>query len=206
MIRIGLTGNIGSGKSTVAGIWAGAGIPVVSADELAREAVSRGGEVNARLREIFGPEPFHPDGSVDRAAMRRLILGDPLAKRRLEEVLHPRIRALREAWVEEERARGSAAVASEVPLLFEAGLENEFDVVVVVHAPERVRERRLVERRGLPRGEARRMMAQGGDAEAKLERTEHVIMNDGGLDELQAAALDLLRRLGALSREESPGE
>ena len=202
MIRIGLTGNIGSGKSTVAGIWARAGIPVVSADELAREAVRPGAPENARLREIFGPEPFHPDGTLDRDAMRRLILGDPLAKRRLEDVLHPRIQVLREARVEAERARGRAAVASEVPLLFEAGLENDFDVVVVVHAPAGVRERRLTERRGLSRGEARRMMAQGGDAEAKLARTEHVIMNDGGLDELEAAALALLRELRVRPREE----
>ena len=206
MIRIGLTGNIGSGKSTVAGIWARAGIPVVSADELAREAVRPGAPENARLREIFGPEPFHPDGTLDRDAMRRLILGDPLAKRRLEEVLHPRIQALREARVEAERARGRVAVVSEVPLLFEAGLENDFDVVVVVHAPAGVRERRLVERRGLSRGEARRMMAQGGDAEAKLARTEHVIMNDGGLDELEAAALALLRQLRVRPREESRDE
>lgn len=206
MIQIGITGNIGSGKSTVAKIWAGAGIPVVSADELAREAVHPGGVENARLRKIFGAGPFHPDGSLDRDAMRRMILEDPLAKRRLEEVLHPKIRALREARIEEERTRGSPAVASEVPLLFEAGLEDDFDVVVLVHAPERARERRLVERRGLPRGEARRMMAEGGDAEAKLGRTEHVIVNDGGLEELEAAAFALLRRLGVLPLEESRGE
>ena len=203
MIRIGLTGNIGSGKSTVAAVWARAGVPVVSADDLAREAVRPGSREHARLRETFGPGPFRPDGSLDRGAMRQRILDDPAAKRRLEEVLHPRIRALREARVERERARGCTAVASEVPLLFEAGLEEEFDVVVVVHAPERVRERRLVGCRGLDPGEARRMMAQGGDPEEKLRRAGHVIVNDGGLAALEAASLRLLERLGVRPAPES---
>ena len=196
MIQIGLTGNIGSGKSTVAAVWASAGVPVVSADDLAREAVRPGSTEHARLMEIFGPGQFRPDGSLDRGAMRRKILDDPSAKRRLEEVLHPKIRALREQWVERERARGCTAVVSEVPLLFEAGVEDEFDVVVVVHAPERLRERRLVERRGLDPGEARRLIAQGGDPEEKLRRAGHVIVNDGGLAALEAASLALLDRLG----------
>lgn len=196
MIQIGLTGNIGSGKSTVAAVWAGAGVPVVSADDLAREAVRPGSAEHARLVEIFGPGPFRSDGSLDRGVMRRKILDDPSAKRRLEEVLHPKIRALRKARVERERRLGRTAVVSEVPLLFEAGVEDEFDVVVVVHAPERERERRLVERRGLAPGEARRLIAQGGDPEEKLRRAGHVIVNDGGLAALEVASLALLDRLG----------
>lgn len=195
MIRIGLTGNAASGKTEVAKAWGDAGVPVVSADELAREAVAPGSEGLREVVAAFGPGVLAADGSLDRGRLRRIVFGDPEARARLEEILHPRIRRLRDAWLRERGDEGAAVVAGEIPLLFEAGLEEEFDVIVVVHAPEEERRRRLVEGRGLPPREAEALLASQGDPDEKARRADHVLVNDGSLDELRSKALALLDRI-----------
>ncbi len=197
MIQVGLTGNVASGKSTVARIWADAGVPIVSADDLSRRAVAPGGPAIEEIREAFGNEVFTADGSLDRGRMRRLVFEDRASRERLEGILHPHIRALREEWVEDRRNEGAPIVVSEVPLLFEVGLEDQFDVVVVVHAPSSVREARLVADRGISRDEARRVMTAQGDPESKLERADFVIHNTGTVQELEASALAVLADLRA---------
>lgn len=195
MIRIGLTGNVASGKSEVARSWEGAGVPVINADELSREAVAPG---SAGLREVadtFGDRVLTPDGALDRALLREIVFGDPEARVRLEKILHPRIRKLRDEWLRERAREGAPVVASEVPLLYEAGLEGEFDVVVVVHSDPGDRRRRLVEKRGIDADEADRIMAAQGDPDEKRRRADHVILNDGTLDELRARAAAVLDRI-----------
>lgn len=194
-MRVGLTGNVASGKSAVARVWAEAGVPVVSADELAREAVAPGSDGLAEVVEAFGPEVLAGDGSLDRARLAAVVFGDPGARRRLEEILHPRIARLRDRWEAARAREGADLVVSEVPLLFEAGLEDRFDVVVVVHADEATRRRRLVEDRGMAPEEAERVMSAQGDPGEKLARADHVLRNDGTLDELRDAAGRLLERL-----------
>ena len=195
MIHIGLTGNVASGKSTVGRIWADEGIPVVSADELAREVVAPGGPGHAQIRQLFGDETFRPDGSLNRDRMRELAFRDSGARKQLEEVIHPHIHALRERWLRARRVEGSPLVVSEIPLLFEAKLEGLFDAIVVVDAPQDVRERRLVLKRGISRLEARRMLAAQGDPETKLARAHYVIRNKGTLSDLEASALEVLAQL-----------
>ena len=195
MIQVGLTGNVASGKSAVASLWADEGVPVVSADELSREAVSPGGPARAELREVFGEEAFCADGSLDRDGMRRLVFEDPEARRRLEGILHPHIDSLRELWLQDQRCQGASIAVSEVPLLFEVGLQAQFDVIVVVDAPEHLREERLVTRRGVSRQEARRILGAQGDPRAKLAGADHVIRNDGTLEELKTTALQVLADL-----------
>ncbi|MEX0935388.1 MAG: dephospho-CoA kinase [Gemmatimonadota bacterium] len=195
MFRIALTGNVASGKSSVAAAWTRAGVPVVSADALSRDAVRRGAPALAEIRREFGEEFLTNEGRFDRSRMRDLVFRDPMARRKLEGLLHPRIEALRRRWEEERRWEGADLVAFEIPLLFELGKEDEFDVVVVVDAPEAVREKRLVEDRGLSREQARRMIESQGDPEAKREGADHVIENASDISRLELTAMRVLERI-----------
>ena len=195
MIRVGLTGNIASGKSTVASAWQRAGVPVLSSDELSRKAVAVGGPAEAEVREVFGEQAFQADGELDRDRMRALVFRDPEARKRLESLLHPHIRALRETWLAAKQEEGARLVVNEVPLLFEVGMEEEFDVIVVVDAPEVERVKRLETARRIPSQEAQRILVAQGDAGEKKERADHVILNGGTVEELEASALALLHTL-----------
>jgi dephospho-CoA kinase len=193
--RVGLTGNVASGKSTVARVWAGMGVPVVSADELAREVVEPGTPGLAAVVEAFGSDVLAGDGLLDRAALRKRVFREPSERERLEAILHPRIRERRAGWEAARLAEGHRIVVSEIPLLFEADLASDFDRVVVVHASPDERRRRLVEERGLAPEEADRIMASQGDPEEKRRRADHVLMNEGSREELEAGAQRLMKRL-----------
>ena len=195
MVSVALTGSVGSGKSEVARFWANAGVPVVSADELSRRAVGPGSEGLADVLQAFGDRVLGPDGSLDRTHMRARVFQDEAARRRLESILHPRVKELRDVWIRERRAEGNSLVVSEIPLLFEAGLDPEFDVIVVVDAPTDERLRRLVNRRGLDETEVRRIMAVQMDPVEKRRRADHVLVNDGSLADLRQRALALLEQL-----------
>lgn len=195
MKSVALTGNIAAGKSAVAEVWARAGVPVVSADELAREAVAPGSSGLAEVRTAFGDEVLAADGTLDRDALRGRILADDEARRRLEAILHPAIWALRSAWMDGQRKAGAPLVVAEIPLLFETERERDFDVVVLVDAPEDTRFRRLVEQRGMSEDEARRLMAAQMDPAEKLRRAHHVLSNDGPLDTLEESAMELLGQI-----------
>ncbi len=194
-LQVGLTGNVASGKSTVSRVWADAGIPVVSADDLAREAVAPGSPGLGEVVEAFGPEVVRGDGTLDRDAVRDRVFRDPAARERLEGILHPRIRALRAEWIRAREAEGVPLVVSEIPLLFETGLQEEVDIVVFVDAPEVERRRRLVEDRGIPPEEAERIMASQGEPAEKRRLSHHVLVNDGSRQALEEGALSLLEVL-----------
>ncbi|MBW3534114.1 MAG: dephospho-CoA kinase [Gemmatimonadetes bacterium] len=195
MLSVALTGNVASGKSAVGETWAREGVPVVSADELARRAVAPGSEALQKVRRTFGEEVMASDGTLDRDALRRRVFQDDDARGRLESIVHPRVWALWESWLRERAAEDHALVAAEIPLLYETGRQHDFDVVVVVDAPEAERLRRLVELRGLDEAEARRIMAsQMGPAE-KRRKADHVLVNDGSLESLEARARALLETL-----------
>lgn len=195
MLSVALTGNVASGKSAVAEAWAGAGVSVVSADVLAREAVAPGTAGLSQVRDTFGDGVLAADGTLHRAALRRLVFGDDEARRRLEGILHPRIRELRAAWLRERAEAGERLVVSEIPLLYEGGLEEEFDVVVLVDAPEEVRLERLTRLRDLSEEEARGIMAAQMDPEEKRRLADVVVDNAGTLDELRARAQEVLASL-----------
>ena len=195
MMQVGLTGNVASGKSTVARLWESHGIPVVNADTLAREAARVGGPAEAEIRAAFGNDVYDEDGTLDRDRVRDVVFRDPQARRRLESILHPRIRSLREAWLADRRREGATIAVSEIPLLFESGLPSEFDVVVVVHASEAARLRRLVSDRGLAEDEAHRIIRAQADPEPKRSMADFVILNDGTLEELETEALEVLDAL-----------
>lgn len=195
MLSVGLTGNVASGKSTVADLWRAAGVPVVSADRLARDVVLPGSPGLDEVVDLLGSEVLRDDGTMDRARVRDLVFRDPEARRALEGILHPRIAAHRDAWLREVERAGHAMAVAEVPLLFEAGVAASFDVTVFVDASEEERLRRLVRERGLEPGEARRIMQAQLDPAVKRRLADHVLENDGTLEELRARAMDLLERL-----------
>ncbi len=201
MMTVALTGNAGAGKSTVADIWEGAGVPVVRADDLARAAVAPGSDGLAEVVAAFGPEVLMADGSLDRAALRDRIFRDEKERIRLERILHPRIGVLRERWVARWRKEGALLAVAEIPLLFEAGLEGDYDVVVCVDAPGDVRLERLVNDRGLKEEEARRIMGAQIPAEEKRRGALFVLDNDGSREELKKRSLALLDLLRARARE-----
>jgi dephospho-CoA kinase len=187
MFRVGLTGNIASGKSSVARVWAGRGAPVVDADTLARQAVAPGSPGLARVREMFGDEVV-AEGELDRPALRRTVFGDPAARRRLEAIIHPEVGRLRTEEEERLAAAGSTVVVHDIPLLFEVGLADEFDLIVVVDAPAETRAERLARDRGLSASEIRGLMEAQAPASEKRARADIVIDNDGTLAELEAEA------------------
>jgi len=201
MISVGLTGNIASGKSTVASIWADAGVPVISADELARTAVEPGSDGLSAVVAAFGTDVLAEDGTLDRARMRDRVFGDDEAREALEGIIHPIVWRLRAAWIEERRDVGAELVVSEIPLLFETGREGDFDVVVFVDAPEHIRLARMVEHRELSEPEARRIMAAQMPSDEKRRRADVVIENDGSPEKLHALATGVLAQL----RERAPG-
>jgi dephospho-CoA kinase len=191
--RVGLTGNIAAGKSAVARVWESLGAPVIDADVLAREAVAPGSPGLAAIRRGWGDVVLTDDGALDRAALREIVFRDPDARRRLEAIVHPRVAELRDEAYARLEAEGAPVVVADIPLLFEVGMEDDFDTVVLVDAPEAVRTRRLVEHRGIDPQEARRLVEAQMPAERKRARADRVIDNTGTLAALEEAAREAWR-------------
>ena len=195
MLRVGLTGNVASGKSTVASAWRRAGARVIDADLLAREAVAPGSPGLAAVRRRFGGQVFDAEGALDRAALRRVVFADPVARADLEAIVHPEVARLRAREEAAARADSDAMVVHEIPLLYETGLDRDLDLVVVVHASEPTRLERLTSRRGLSEAEARAMMEAQMPAATKLERADIVLHNDDTVGTLERRALEVLAEL-----------
>jgi dephospho-CoA kinase len=197
LISVALTGNVGSGKSTVAALWRSAGVPVVSADELSRAVVLPGEPGLEAVRRAFGDGVLAADGTLDRARLRATVFADARARARLEEILHPLIAERRARWLDARRQEGVPLVVSEVPLLFEKGLERDYDATVLVDAPEHARLDRLVSQRGLDGAEARRIMSAQMDPSRKRGAASYVIDNAGSVEELERRAASVLGELRA---------
>ena len=190
---IGLTGGIGSGKSTAAGFLAGRGATVIDADEISRELTAAGGAALPALREAFGVGLVPPGGALDRAAMRALAFSDPAARARLEAILHPLIRA--------ETSRRLAGAAGPpapggVPLFFESGSwAGRVERVVVVDLDPALQVSRTVARSRLAAAEVRAIMATQWPRWRRLQAADEVLWNGGGPDELEAQCERLHARL-----------
>jgi dephospho-CoA kinase len=185
MLLVGLTGNIASGKSTVSRMLAERGATIVDSDVLARRAVEVGTPGYRRIVERWGDAVLAADGRLDRAALRRVVFGDPTELERLNAIVHPEVERMRDELVAEALRRGDRIVVCDIPLLFERELGEDFDRVVLVDAPRGVRLERLVRDRGLAETEANAMIAAQMSAEAKRARADIVIDNDGTLADLE---------------------
>jgi len=193
---IGLTGGIGTGKSTVARLLEARGIPVIDADVLAREAVEPGQPALAAIAAAW-PQVIDPGGRLDRKRLGAIVFADPAARARLEAILHPRIAELA---VEHARAlarAGHRLAFYEASLLVEAGRHRDFAELVVVDAPETERVRRVVARDGSTPEHVRARMAAQAPMSEKRRLATHVIDNDGDLARLSRQVDELLAQLGA---------
>jgi dephospho-CoA kinase len=183
---IGLTGNIAAGKSAVAQRLAALGAPIVDADLLAREAVAAGSPALLAIRQRFGPSVIAADGTLDRAAMRRIAFSDDSARQALNAIVHPEVDRLRKRAIAHYDAIGKPLVICDIPLLFEAGLDSTVDAVILVDAPVDLRRDRLVRDRGLSAAEADAMIAAQMPSAEKRARADHIIDNVGTREELEA--------------------
>jgi dephospho-CoA kinase len=184
VLTIGLTGGIGSGKSTVSARLALLGAVVVDADRIAREVVEPGTDGLAEVVEAFGPEVLGPDGALDRAALGRIVFSDDERRRALEKIIHPRVRERTVAIAS--AAAPDAVMVNDIPLLVETGAAASYDLVIVVLAREETRIARLRVSRGMSDEEVRTRIAAQATDEQRREVADIVIENDGSREELLA--------------------
>jgi len=194
-VNVGLTGGLGSGKSTVAALLGEHGAVIIDADVVAREVVRAGTPGFAAVVARFGPDVVGPDGELDRAALARIVFADGAALDELNAIVHPLVGS-RSAELAAAAAPG-AVVVHDIPLLAENGLADRFDTVVVVEADREIRLARLAER-GLTRAEAEARMAAQATDEQRRAIADEIVRNDGDLDSL-ARQIDRLwdRLLGS---------
>jgi dephospho-CoA kinase len=193
VLRVGLTGGIGAGKSEVSARLAAQGAIVIDADAIAREVVEPGTEGLAEVVEEFGPEVLLPEGGLDRPRLGEIVFADPELRGKLNAIVHPRVGA-RMAELEAQAGPG-AIVVHDVPLIAETGRTDAYDLVVVVDAPRRVQIDRLVRRRGMTREQAEARMAAQASREQRLAIADIVIDNSGSLAELDRQVGDLWAEL-----------
>ena len=184
MLLVGLTGNIGSGKSTVAQLLSERGATIIDADVLARRAVELGTHAYASIVARWGTSILAADGLIDRAALRRIVFSGPQELEQLNAIVHPEVERMLSALVEQARQRGDRLVVCDIPLLFERRMTGAFDRIVLVDAPRPVRLERLVRERGLRETEAMDMIVSQMPAELKRARADFVIDNVGTLTQL----------------------
>jgi dephospho-CoA kinase len=175
---VGLTGNIGSGKSTVARLLAARGIPVIDADDLLREAQRPGQPAHAEIG-VAWPEVIAPDGTIDRKRLGKIVFADPAARKRLEAITHPRIQELSRARCAALAAAGHELAIYEATLLIESGRDKELDALIVVTASEATRLARVVARDGASEDDVHARMRAQLPQEDKVRRATYVIDNDG---------------------------
>jgi dephospho-CoA kinase len=197
-MRVGLTGGVAAGKSTVSAMLAELGAVVIDADLLAREVVAKGTPGLARVVEQFGEELLTPDGELDRPAMGRLVFGDEAARKRLEAIVHPLVW---ERIVElEEQAPADGVVVHDIPLLAENGRAGDFDAVVVVDAPPEVQVDRMVGDRGWTREEAESRMSAQASREDRLAIATYVVENTGTREDLRERVAEVFADVVSTTR------
>jgi len=184
VLLVGLTGGIGSGKSTVARLLERRGAIVIDADHLAREAVARGTAGFDRVIDTFGPGVLRPDGDLDRVLLAAIIFADPERRAALEAIVHPEVARRFGERVEELRDSGRVVVYVS-PLLVELGLAPAFDVVVIVTASPHLRVSRVASDRDLSPEDVRARMAAQATDEQRMEVADVLVDNDGSLAELE---------------------
>ncbi len=192
ILRVGLTGGIASGKSTVASRLREQGIPVLDADEVVRDLYRPGGEGARLVAEEFGPAMLDPSGGVDRARLARHVFADPLALARLNARIHPLVIETQRRWLAEREESGDRIAVIEATLLVESGGRGRYDLVIAVSAPEEVRLERAVRRSGEIEREGlrRRIAAQMRDAER--ERAADIVLRSDGTKEELTEKVDAL--------------
>jgi dephospho-CoA kinase len=190
----GLTGGVGMGKSTAAGFFLALGARVVDTDKLARELAEPGQPALEEIQREFGPGVLDPDGRLKRAELARVVFADPAARKKLEAILHPRIRERWRGQVAQWRAQDCPVAIVVIPLLFETGAEAEFDRIICVACPSAAQRERL-ESRGWGEAQIQGRIAAQWPIEQKIARAHYVIWSDGSLDSHRRQVAALYQRL-----------
>ena len=203
MLKVGLTGGIASGKSTVSEIFASLGAKILDADEVAREVLLPGQPAWTRLRQAFGQGFFNSDGTVKRQKLRKLVFADPEKRKQLNAIVHPEV--MREINRKSETLSSSiqrGVLLVDVPLLLEVGVANRFDKVVVVYASESVQIKRLMQRDGISEEEAKQALKAQMVLKKKVEQADYVIDNSGRLEETRSQVKQVWDELVELARDQ----
>jgi dephospho-CoA kinase len=197
-VRIGLTGGIASGKSTVAALFAALGVPVIDTDQIARDVVTAGSALLERLLARFGKDLLTPAGELDRRALRARIFAEPKDRAALEELMHPAIMA---ELQQRSQAAGGRYQILAIPLLVEHNLKASVERVLVVDCSEALQLRRVQVRDGVTLAEARAVLAAQASRTARLAAADDVILNEGDLAQVRRQVESLHIRYGTLARE-----
>ena len=196
--RVALTGGIASGKTTVANLFAGLGVPLIDTDVIARQVVEPGEPALAQVVATFGPDVLDTDGRLDRRRMRERIFADPTAKQRLEAILHPAIRAEMER---QSREVGGPYQVLVIPLLTEGKRRDHVDRVLLVDVPEELQIQRLMMRDGVAHEQARASLNAQATRADRLAVADDVVRNTGRVDDLRAEVAMLHTKYLALAAE-----
>jgi dephospho-CoA kinase len=203
VLNVGLTGGIGAGKSEVTRRFAALGARIIDADALAREVVEPGTPGLAAVLVEFGPEVEAADGSLDRDALAAKVFGDDEARARLNGIVHPLVgERVLELMAQASEAGPDTIVINDVPLIVEAGVAERYDVIVVVDAPVEVQLDRLTRLRGMTREAAQARIDVQASREDRLAIADHVIVNDGDLEALQARVDEVWADLVSRARDQ----
>jgi dephospho-CoA kinase len=197
--RIGLTGGIGSGKSTVASMLAARGAAVIDADAISRSVTAPGGRAIAAVAQAFGADMIAPDGAMNRQAMRERVFQDPQAKRQLEAIIHPLVSQITAEQAQRALSAGHCCLVFDVPLLVESGerWRRQVDRVLVVDCDTETQRQRVMARNGLPAQEIDRIMAQQASRAERLACADVVIVNQGlDLTELEVQVAQVATDFG----------
>jgi dephospho-CoA kinase len=194
---LGLTGGIASGKSTVAAILRRLGAVIIDADELSREVVAPGQDAWKEIVTTFGSDILQENKTLDRKKLRKIVFDNPEARKKLEEIVHPRVRALAEKKISELRAAGKSIIVYEVPLLFEAQIHLWLRPVILVACDVDTQMKRLLERDHLTESEAQKHLDAQMSLEDKRKLADYVIENNGSLEELERQVRTLLEKIEA---------
>lgn len=195
MLVVGLTGGIASGKSTVSQMFRDAGVPVICADELAREAVKPGSRTLVEIREVFGEQVIGPDGNLDRSIMAKMVFQDPERRKALEAIIHPRVEDERNRLLVNLQSQGYELVVVDVPLLYENRLDKSFDAVIVVYVPEQVQVERLKARNRMTLEAIHSRIEAQMPIDEKKRKADYVVDNTGPLEETRRQFEKLLDEL-----------
>lgn len=192
---VGLTGGVGTGKSTVSRLFRTLGAEVVDADAIVHELQAAGSPLLEQIVEAFGPEVRSSDGELDRPALGAIVFGDTAARKRLNAIVHPAVGVEMARRVAAARARGVPLVIVDVPLLLENGRQGDFDAVVVVYATEEQQVERQQKRDGITREVARQRLAAQLPIEEKRRLADHVVDNSGSAENTECQVRALYERL-----------
>ena len=195
MKLVGLTGGIASGKSTVAEILKRQGAAIINADVLAREVVEPDRQAWTEIVKTFGTAVLQPDRALDRQKLRAIIFDDPAARKKLESIIHPQVRALAEQRIREHAAAGYAVIVYEVPLLFEGNLQKWLRPVILVACDVDTQRNRLESRDNLSAAQAQKHIDAQMSLEAKRRLADYVIENNGSLEDLKRQVQAVLEKI-----------